>query len=173
MKKTKLILLGAGKIGDAILNLLSHTGDYQLTVADRDPQRMEYVQKAGFPNVRGVQADLADVNTVAELISGHDITLSACPYFLTPVIAAAAKKAKSHYFDLTEDVESTRVVKQLAEGAETAFVPQCGLAPGFVSIIANDVAKRFEKLRDVNMRVGALPIYPNNALKYNLTWSSG
>ena len=172
MKKTKLILLGAGKIGDAILNLLSHTGDYQLTVADRDPQRMEYVQKAGFPNVRCVQADLADVNTVAELISGHDITLSACPYFLTPVIAAAAKKAKSHYFDLTEDVESTRVVKQLAEGAETAFVPQCGLAPGFVSIIANDVAKRFEKLRDVNMRVGALPIYPSNALKYNLTWST-
>jgi len=38
---TKLILLGAGKIGDAILNLLSHTGDYVLTVADRDPQRLE------------------------------------------------------------------------------------------------------------------------------------
>jgi saccharopine dehydrogenase-like NADP-dependent oxidoreductase len=172
MKKNKLILLGAGKIGDAILNLLSHTGDYQLTVADRDPQRMEYIQQAAFPNVRCIQADLADVNTIAELISGHDITLSACPYFLTPAIAAAAKKAKSHYFDLTEDVESTRVVKQLAEGSETAFVPQCGLAPGFISIVANDVAKRFEKLRNVNMRVGALPIYPSNALKYNLTWST-
>jgi saccharopine dehydrogenase-like NADP-dependent oxidoreductase len=172
MKKTKLILLGAGKIGDAILNLLSHTGDYELTVADRDPQRMEYVKNAGFPNVRCVQADLSDASTVAELISGHDVTLSACPYFLTPVIATAARKAKSHYFDLTEDVESTRIVKQLAQGAETAFVPQCGLAPGFISIVANDVASRFESLRDVNMRVGALPTYPSNALKYNLTWST-
>jgi saccharopine dehydrogenase-like NADP-dependent oxidoreductase len=172
MKKTKLILLGAGKIGDAILNLLSHTGDYELTVADRDPKRMEYVLQAKFPNVKVVQADLSDASAVADLINGHDVTLSACPYFLTPVIAAAAKKAKSHYFDLTEDVESTRIVKQLAENADTAFVPQCGLAPGFISIVANDVASRFEQLRDVNMRVGALPTYPSNALKYNLTWST-
>ena len=81
MKKTKLILLGAGKIGDAILNLLSHTGDYELTVADRDPLRMEYVKKANFPNVKIVQADLSDASAVADLIAGNDITLSACPTF--------------------------------------------------------------------------------------------
>jgi saccharopine dehydrogenase-like NADP-dependent oxidoreductase len=169
---TKLILLGAGKIGDAILNLLSHTGDYHITVADRDQERLKYVEQAGFPNVKTAQADLSDEHAVTELIRGHQVTLSACPYFLTPVIAGAAKKANSHYFDLTEDVESTRIVKQLAENSERAFVPQCGLAPGFISIVANDVAKRFETLRDVNMRVGALPTYPSNALKYNLTWST-
>lgn len=169
---TKLILLGAGKIGDAILNLLSHTGEYDITVADRDADRLDYVAKAEFPNTRCVKIDLSDKAAVTEIIKGHQITMSACPYFLTPIIAAAAKAAKSHYFDLTEDVESTRVVKQLAENAETAFIPQCGLAPGFISIVANDVAKRFDSLRDVSMRVGALPIYPNNALKYNLTWST-
>jgi saccharopine dehydrogenase-like NADP-dependent oxidoreductase len=170
--KTKLILLGAGKIGDAILNLLSHTGDFKLTVADRDPQRLAHVQAMGFSDVNIVHADISDAPTVTRLIDGHDVTLSACPYFLTPVIAAAAKKAGSHYFDLTEDVESTRIVKQLAEDAMTAFVPQCGLAPGFISIVANDVAGRFDRLRDVNMRVGALPTFPSNALKYNLTWST-
>jgi saccharopine dehydrogenase-like NADP-dependent oxidoreductase len=169
---TKLILLGAGKIGDAILNLLSHTGDYKLTVADRDPHRLTHVQAMQFPNVTTVQADISNAGAVLDLIDGHDVTLSACPYFLTPVIAAAAKKAGSHYFDLTEDVESTRIVKQLAEDSATAFVPQCGLAPGFISIVANDVASRFDKLRDVNMRVGALPTFPSNALKYNLTWST-
>jgi saccharopine dehydrogenase-like NADP-dependent oxidoreductase len=170
--KTKLILLGAGKIGDAILNLLSHTGDYELTVADRDPERLQYVQQADFPSVTAVQADLSGQATVERLIKGHDVTLSACPYFLTPLIAGAAKKVGSHYFDLTEDVESTRVVKQLADGADTRFVAQCGLAPGYISVLANDVASRFDSLRDVSMRVGALPIYPNNALKYNLTWST-
>jgi saccharopine dehydrogenase-like NADP-dependent oxidoreductase len=170
--KTKLILLGAGKIGDAILNLLSHSGDYKLTVADRDPHRLAHVRAMNFPDVASVQADMSDAKSVADLIDGHEVTLSACPYFLTPVIAAAAKKANSHYFDLTEDVESTRVVKRLAEDASSAFVPQCGLAPGFISIVANEVASRFDKLRDVNMRVGALPTYPSNALKYNLTWST-
>jgi saccharopine dehydrogenase-like NADP-dependent oxidoreductase len=170
--KTKLILLGAGKIGDAILNLLSHSGDYTLTVADRDPHRLAHVRAMNFPDLTIVQADISDSETVTDLIDGHDVTLSACPYFLTPVIAAAAKKAGSHYFDLTEDVESTRVVKQLAEDASSAFVPQCGLAPGFISIVANEVASRFDKLRDVNMRVGALPTFPSNALKYNLTWST-
>lgn len=169
---TKLILLGAGKIGDAILNLLSHTGDYEITVVDRDPERLKYVSKAEFPHTRTVLADLGDKQVITDLIQGHQVTLSACPYFLTPMIAGAAKAAGSHYFDLTEDVESTRFVKQLAADANCAFIPQCGLAPGFISIVANDVAKRFDSLRDVSMRVGALPTFPNNALKYNLTWST-
>jgi saccharopine dehydrogenase-like NADP-dependent oxidoreductase len=169
---TRLILLGAGKIGDAIVNLLAHSGGYRLTVADRDPQRLAHLQAMAYPNVTVLHADIADAGALPHLIDGHDVTLSACPYFLTPVIAAAAKQARSHYFDLTEDVESTRIVKQLAEDASTAFVPQCGLAPGFISIVASDVASRFDTLRDVCMRVGALPIYPSNALKYNLTWST-
>jgi saccharopine dehydrogenase-like NADP-dependent oxidoreductase len=169
---TRLILLGAGKIGDAILNLLSHSGDYRLTVADRDPCRLAQIESMAFPNVTTESADITDARTITTLIDGHDVALSACPYFLTPVIAAAAKRAGAHYFDLTEDVESTRAVKQLAEDASVAFVPQCGLAPGFISIVANDVAARFDTLRDVSMRVGALPVYPNNALKYNLTWST-
>jgi saccharopine dehydrogenase-like NADP-dependent oxidoreductase len=170
--KTRAILLGAGKIGDAILNLLSHSGDYALTVADRDPTRLAHVQALGFPGVTTVQAEITDAQAVTELIDGHDVALSACPFFLTPVIAGAARKAGAHYFDLTEDVASTRVVKRLAEDAECAFVPQCGLAPGFISIVANDVAGRFDSLRDVHMRVGALPTFPSNALKYNLTWST-
>ena len=84
----------------------------------------------------------------------------------------SAKEIGAHYFDLTEDVESTRTVRRLAEGAATAFVPQCGLAPGFVSIVANHLASRFDPLRDLIMRVGALPLYPTNALGYNLTWST-
>ena len=73
---------------------------------------------------------------------------------------------------MTEDVASTRAVKQLAAGARTAFIPQCGLAPGFITIVASDLASRFDELQDVRMRVGALPKFPSNALNYNLTWST-
>jgi saccharopine dehydrogenase-like NADP-dependent oxidoreductase len=77
-----------------------------------------------------------------------------------------------HYFDLTEDVATTRMVKELSEDAKTAFVPQCGLAPGFIAIVAHDIARRFDSLDAVRLRVGALPQYPSNALSYNLTWST-
>ncbi len=77
-----------------------------------------------------------------------------------------------HYFDLTEDIEATNQVKVLSAGAAHAFMPQCGLAPGFISIVAHDLMTHFETLDTVKMRVGALPVHPSNALKYSLTWST-
>jgi saccharopine dehydrogenase-like NADP-dependent oxidoreductase len=166
---TKLALLGAGKIGDAIVNLLSGSGDYALTIVDRDAARLAQMQRG---NARAVSIDAGDAKALAGVLPGHDVVLSASPYYLTPTIAAATKAAGAHYFDLTEDVASTQAVKALAVGASTPMVPPWGLAPGFVSIVANDLAKGVDTQRDVQMRVGALPIYPTNALKYNLTWST-
>jgi saccharopine dehydrogenase-like NADP-dependent oxidoreductase len=77
-----------------------------------------------------------------------------------------------HYFDLTEDVAVTRAVRSIAEGSSRAFVPQCGLAPGFISIAAAELITHFQSLRAVKLRVGALPQHPNNVLKYSLTWST-
>jgi saccharopine dehydrogenase-like NADP-dependent oxidoreductase len=164
----KLVLAGAGKIGEAIVALLTESGDYEITLVDQDAARLEPFRLFH----RTEQCSLSDAGELAAILAGHDAVLSACPYYLTPLVAGAAREAGVHYFDLTEDVESTRAVKRLAEGATTAFVPQCGLAPGFISIVAYDLAKKFEKLRDVQMRVGALPVFPHNALKYNLTWST-
>jgi saccharopine dehydrogenase-like NADP-dependent oxidoreductase len=165
----KVMLVGGGKIGVAIAQFLSETGDYRLTVVDRDAASLARMPKKNI-ELRKVAIDAP--RAFAGEIEGHDIVLSATPYHLTATIAEAAKRAGAHYLDLTEDVESTRSIKKLAEGAETAFIPQCGLAPGFISIAAYDLAKKFDKLRDVNMRVGALPEFPTNALKYNLTWST-
>jgi saccharopine dehydrogenase-like NADP-dependent oxidoreductase len=64
------------------------------------------------------------------------------------------------------------VTRELAATSGTAFIPQCGLAPGFITIAAWDLAKHFDELHDVRLRVGALPRYPSNALNYNLTWST-
>ena len=164
-----VMLVGGGKIGVAIAGFLSGTGDYRVTVVDRDADSLARMPRE---NVERRRVVIDNPRAFAEEIKGHDIVLSATPYHLTATIAEAAKRAGAHYLDLTEDVESTRAIKQLAEGASTAFIPQCGLAPGFISIAAYDLAKKFDKLRDVQMRVGALPVFPTNALKYNLTWST-
>ena len=166
---TPLILLGAGKIGETITHLLQESGDYQLTVADQDPARLAPIAALG---VATRHADFNTAPDLAGLIRGNEMVISACPYYLTPVIAQAAVSAGAHYFDLTEDLASMRRVQALAADAGTALVPQCGLAPGFISILAHAMTRKFDHLRDVQMRVGALPVYPTNALKYNLTWST-
>ena len=104
--------------------------------------------------------------------SGHYAVINAGPFFLTEAVARAAVRSGVHYLDLTEDIASARTVRELAAGADKALIPQCGLAPGFVSIVANDIADRFESLDTLSMRVGALPEYPTNSLSYNLTWST-
>ena len=169
MARTRVVLAGAGKIGEAIVALLEGSGDYEVTVIEQDIERLAPYRDAGL---RTHCCVLSDPSHLVPLLAQHDAVISACPYFLTPLIAGAAREAGVHYFDLTEDVQSTRIVRKLAEGAATAFVPQCGLAPGFISIAAHSATRGFDSLRDVRMRVGALPIYPSNALKYNLTWST-
>jgi saccharopine dehydrogenase-like NADP-dependent oxidoreductase len=165
----KLLILGAGKIGGAIVDMLAATGDYDIAIADQDADFLALIpeQKA-----RREQIDVSDAGALAKVMRGREVVVSALPFFLNPAVAKLAGQAGAHYFDLTEDVATTRAVRALAETNRVAYVPQCGLAPGFISIVAYDLAKKFDKLRTVHMRVGALPQFPVNALKYNLTWST-
>ncbi len=168
----RVALIGGGKIGEAIAALLVPTGDFELVVVDKDAARLAALKKLGAKTSQADVADAVALKAALATFGKIDILVSACPFYLTPVLAQVALDVGAHYLDLTEDVESTRVVKKIAAGAKTMFMPQCGLAPGFISIAAAHVAEQFTSLDQVNMRVGALPIYPTNALKYNLTWST-
>lgn len=164
-----ICVVGAGKIGQMIATLLKQSQNYSVTVADRDLAALGAIRDMGVPTK---QIDADDPDGLAAALTGFDAVISAAPFFLTPKIATAAKEAGAHYFDLTEDVAATSAVRDLAETATTAFMPQCGLAPGFVGIAGAALAEKFDKLDSLHMRVGALPLFPTNALKYNLTWST-
>jgi saccharopine dehydrogenase-like NADP-dependent oxidoreductase len=165
-----VVIVGAGKIGSMIAEMLLHSGDYAVTVIDRAQAQLDRLDPS--LSARRAAVDISDGARLREALKGQFAVLSAAPYHATRQIAEAAKAANVHYLDLTEDVASTRAVRQLSQGAKTAFIPQCGLAPGFITIVASDLISRFDTLQDVRMRVGALPKFPSNALNYNLTWST-
>lgn len=165
-----IAIVGAGKIGSMIADLLSHSGDYQVTVIDQSPEALERLETTA--KVARKALDVTDGRALEAALRGQYAVLSAAPYHLTPAIAPAARAAGVNYLDLSEDVANTRLIKQLAEGAPQAFIPQCGLAPGFITIVGYDLARRFDRLQDLRLRVGALPQFPSNALNYNLTWST-
>jgi saccharopine dehydrogenase-like NADP-dependent oxidoreductase len=169
----RVLLLGAGKIGRMIARLLVDSGDYSVLVGDVSSDALDRMSS----RVNGVevrQVDVASSSQLSKALDGCDAVISALSYFLNPALAQAALAAGVSYFDLTEDVATTRRVREIAAQAAEGqiFMPQCGLAPGFISIVAQHLTKQFDSLDAVRMRVGALPLFPTGALKYNLTWST-
>ena len=171
----RVLVLGAGKIGSLIACLLNQRGKYEVHLGDMTLDASKHlVEGLGLERVTPCLLDVRHPDAVGTYLSAHrfDAVLSSLPYFCNPTVAGLALTHNLHYFDLTEDVEVTNQIKVLSTGATHAFMPQCGLAPGFISIVAHDLMTHFETLDTVKMRVGALPVHPSNALKYSLTWST-
>lgn len=168
----RVLLLGAGKIGRMIARLLVDSGDYRVVVGDVSQLALDRI--ASRVGVDTTVIDVESTPKLTEAFASCDTVISALSYFYNPRIADAALTAGVSYFDLTEDVKTTRRVREISGRARDGqvFMPQCGLAPGFISIVAQHLTRRFEKLDSVRMRVGALPLFPTGALKYNLTWST-
>jgi len=171
----RILIMGAGKIGSLIATLLSHSNDYQIYLADIHIDT-EYLQRlfSKAPHLELIKLDAKNPTEADAFLRKNpvDSVISSLPYFCNTAIAELAKKFNLNYFDLTEDTETARIITELSQNAKTAFVPQCGLAPGFISIIANELMGHFPILDTVKMRVGALPVNISNALQYSLTWST-
>ncbi|HEX8224334.1 MAG TPA: saccharopine dehydrogenase NADP-binding domain-containing protein [Allosphingosinicella sp.] len=168
--KKNILLVGGGKIGAKITHLLANSGDYRVTVADSSAGALSKVAK--HDEVETLQLDVTNETALSEALSGKFAVLSAVPFSVTRHVANGAVAAKVHYFDLTEDVATTRHVKKLEESAQSVLMPQCGLAPGFIAIAGHHLAKSFDTVDELRLRVGALTLFPTNRLKYNLTWST-
>ncbi len=166
-----VVLIGAGKIGRMVAHMLGHSGDYHLRVVDNEPAALELICNK-TPGTEPVQMEFTDAAALDKVMKGADAVISCAPYHCNPQIAKSAAKQKLHYLDLTEDVKVTNQVMEIGKDAGTAFIPQCGLAPGFITICAMHLVKPMTEVTDLHLRVGALPRYPSNMLKYNLTWST-
>lgn len=171
----QVLICGAGKIGTSIAFMLAHSGDYNIHIGDihfegDDIKRLIEI----YPQVSTVQLDVQDREQVKKFLQDNkkSAVISCLPYHLNKFVAQHASEFGLHYFDLTEDVEVTRAVKELAPGSSNAFVPQCGLAPGYIGLAANHLMQQFDELDIVKLRVGALPQQNSNALHYSLTWST-
>ena len=170
-----VLVLGAGKIGSLIACLLNQSGRYDVHLGDMTLEAPTHlVNQLKLERVTPCLLDLRHPDAVSTYLAAHrfDAILSSLPYFCNPTVAGLALTHQLHYFDLTEDVEVTNQIKVLSAGATHAFMPQCGLAPGFISTVAHELMTHFDTLDTVKMRVGALPVHPSNALKYSLTWST-
>lgn len=168
----RIIVLGLGRIGGAIAQILNNHDGYIVTGADINPQAVEYFSDLFSTKLlANTAADLRDYNAI---LAGQDAVISALTFNDNPYVAQAALDNGCSYFDLTEDVRCTQAIKEIALAAVPGqvFMPQCGLAPGFIGILGYSFRLSFDRLDSLKLRVGALPEYPSNQMMYNLTWST-
>ena len=164
---SRILVLGLGRIGSQIALLLNSSKYYQVVGADINQHTV-----AKYASI--FTTLILDGDDYDALFRNIDVVFSALSFNENPKVALAALKAGASYFDLTEDVRCTEQIKAIASNAKKGqfFMPQCGLAPGFIGILAYSFRHRFEKLDSLKLRVGALPQFPSNQMMYNLTWST-
>lgn len=161
MSFSKIAVLGLGKVGHLAAELLVESG-FSVTGVDARPNAYA---------VNCVAADLADADGLAKLLAPFEAVLSCLPYALNRDVASTAHALGIHYFDLTEDVGTTVHIRTLSETSKGLMAPQCGLAPGLVGIVGADLVNRFDRVRSLRLRVGALPRHPTGLLGYAFNWS--
>lgn len=166
----KIGIIGGGKVGGTIATLLESC-EFCTAVALADVRptlRLDGLKKASARRL-----DVKRSTALAAFVKRCDAVVSAAPYFLNKDIAQACATARVAYFDLTEDVATTAFVRSLARKTRgVTFMPQCGLAPGTINIVGGSLAASLDLARSVEMRVGALPQFASNQMKYYLSWST-
>ena len=170
----EILVFGSGRVGTLAAALLSSSGDYQVHLADMNAPQRKLDLGQYSDRLITTQLDVTNIQQVKNYIDENNIKVlvSALPYFLTKNVAEIAQACGTHYFDLTEDVETTSYVEVIAKKTNKIFAPQCGLAPGFISVVTQDLIKQFDQVETAKMRVGALPINISSPLQYALTWST-
>lgn len=161
-KIDSVLVLGLGKVGSLVASLLQETG-FKVTGADMQPN-------ASHPfAVKSL--NVSDSTQLGKLMAGFDTVVSCLPYSFNLAVATQAHKLGIHYFDLTEDVPTTRAIREMSQSSTAIMAPQCGLAPGFIAIAGAFLASKFDKTRSIKLRVGALPCHPTGLLSYAFNWS--
>lgn len=171
MSKHAILIMGSGKIGSACAVLLAETKDYKVYLGDLS--KPQHLPKVSANPIEFIVSNIKKPNEIIGIIKSKKIKaiISCLPFHLTFEVAKIASECGIDYFDPTEDVAITEAVSKLAKTSKGNFVPQCGLAPGFISIAANSLMNSFDEVENVKMRVGALTQNVSNSLSYALTWS--
>jgi saccharopine dehydrogenase-like NADP-dependent oxidoreductase len=184
--KKKIFIAGSGGIGEAAALLLREWSDFDvdLYLGDVSEENLDNARhfvldgSAKTTDVTNVLMERDGLsNAMRSAFEDCDCLLDCSPGGQAPRMAGFAKEFRMHYANLTEYVAETDKIIGLAADAETGFVLQTGLAPGFVNVLAMSLYQQFvadhrsETVERIGMKVGALTAHAHEPHFYGFTWS--
>ena len=171
-------IVGAGRIGTAIYNLLVTTDrGYRITIADIVSKPDWSINRDHYEQLQ-IKKPLYSGENVQfnEFVEGKTLIINALPFTENIHLYQACLESNIPYFDLSEDdaldewIEKREYVSETRTGLPFTM-PHCGLAPGLSTVVANHISKDFHDLQSIKIRVGALSKSATNKLRYHTSWS--
>jgi lysine 6-dehydrogenase len=173
----KILVLGAGRMGyGAAYDLIHNSPDVEaVTIADFHLEKAkEAAAKIGTDRISARQIDASNYAEAVELMRGHDSVISCVNYWYNESLSRAAIETGANFCDLGGNnyvVDEQLALDADAKAAGINIIPDCGLAPGMVSILAMHGAAKFDEIEEIHIRVGGLPQAPQPPLNYQLVFS--
>lgn len=185
MTKT-IFIAGSGGIGEAAALLLREWCEFETTLILGDVQEENLAKARDFVTANSAKTTAVETvlmspegvnDAMRSAFERTDVLLDCSPGGQAPKMARFAVDFKMHYANLTEYVAETDKIIEMASGAETGFVLQTGLAPGFINVKAMELYNSFvdkyenDKVESIGMKVGALTAHAHSPHFYGFTWS--
>jgi lysine 6-dehydrogenase len=172
----RMLVLGAGLQGSACAyDLLQHADVERVTIADRRTDRLpKFLKAARGKRLKVAKLDAKKAGALERLMRGHDAVMCALPYYFNERVAKAAVSLGLHHADLggnTEIVQRQKKLQAKAAKKGVSVIPDCGLAPGMINIIAAEGIRRVGDALSVKIYVGGLPQHPQPPLNYQIVYS--
>jgi len=172
----RMLVLGAGLQGSACAyDLLQNPEVSQVRLADlRFDHLPEFLKPLSGPRLIPTVLDVRDREAVLAVMRESDAVMSAIPYYFNLALAECAVEAGVHFCDLGGNTEIVFQQKGLAEKAAAkgvTVVPDCGVAPGMVNILAEYGIRQLDSVESVKIYVGGLPQEPEPPLDYQVVYS--
>ena len=172
----RMLVLGAGLQGSACAyDLLQRPEVERVTLADLHPERLAaFLKKKKTKRLVTARLDARKSASLRKLMRGHDAVMNALPYYFNYPVAKLAVASGLHCADLggnTEIVQKQKTLHKAAQKKKVSVIPDCGLAPGMVNIIAAEGIRRVGDAESVKIYVGGLPQTPEPPLNYQIVYS--
>ncbi|MBV1904420.1 MAG: saccharopine dehydrogenase NADP-binding domain-containing protein [Marinosulfonomonas sp.] len=164
---SKIVVVGAGRAGEAILDLLCKDARFQPLAIDIDYSRVRAMREAG---IAAEQASGSDAAQIIPILKGAAAVVCAAPPAVTAPLAHFAAEIGCHYVDMCEDLSAVEKVVAEAGESEFCFASGCGLAPGLVTLLVDTMIKEAPDGADITAFVGVLPAERTNRLGYGNLW---
>ncbi len=171
----KYTIFGAGMMGSAAAyDLATRNPDDSVVVADINIQQAKNTASSIGPNVTPLRVDVNNQKEVVKAIEGSNAVISAVTYSVNYQMTRAAIETGVPMCDLggNNDIVGRQLTLDTAAKEKgITIVPNCGLAPGLINLLAMEGTREFEQLDSIHLRVGGLPQHPQPPLYYQIVFS--
>lgn len=172
----KMLVLGGGAQGSAAaFDLVQRTEVESVRIGDQNVDSVpEFLTPFLGTKLTYMEVDATDPESVRGAMEGIDAVVCALPYYFNLEMTRLAIEAGAHYCDLggnTEIVEAQKKLDAQAREKGLSVIPDCGLAPGMVNILAQAGIDAMDRTESVKIWVGGLPQHPKPPLNYQIVYS--